>query len=101
LDEELVVLLQLVLDAVGQKHSLAAALIVQYHSLLEQAIKPTLLLVSYAKESMAQDPLNAIVVMFDLLMDSKKQKEEWKFVLMATGPWRVIVTVTGTVLQLA
>ena len=49
---------------------------------------------------MAQDPLDVIMVRLDLLMDSKKQKEEWKFVLMATGPWPVMVAVTGTVLQL-
>jgi hypothetical protein len=101
LDEEPVVWLQLVLDAVEQKHSLAAALILQYRLLLEEAINPSLPLVSYAKESMALDPLNVTMVMFDLLKDSKKAKEEWKFVLTATGPWLVIVTVTGTVLQLA
>jgi hypothetical protein len=50
---------------------------------------------------MAQDPLNVTMVMFDLLMDSRKPKEEWKFVLTATGPWLVIAAVTGTVLQLA
>ena len=66
LDEEPVVLLPEILDAGGQKHSLAAALTVQYQSLLEQAIKLVLLLGSYAKESIAQDLLNVIMVMFDL-----------------------------------
>ena len=48
---------------------------------------------------MAQDPLNAIMVMSGSLMDTKKLKEEWKFVLMATGPWLVIVI--GTLVKLA
>ena len=47
---------------------------------------------------MAQDPLNAIMVMSGSLMDTKKLKEEWKFVLMATGPR--LVTVIGILLQL-
>ena len=101
LDKEQVVLLPEVLDVVGQKHGLAAALTPQCLSVLVQVINGhgILLLVSYAKDSMAQDPLNVIMVMLDLLMDSKKQKEEWKFVLMATGPR--LVTVIGTLLQLA
>ena len=66
LDEEPVVLLPEILDAGGQKYSLAAAITVQYQSLLEQPIKLILLLVSYAKELIPQNPLNVIMVMLDL-----------------------------------
>lgn len=56
LDEEPVALLPDISDALGQKHDLVAALIAQYHSVLEQAIKQALQLVWYAKESIPQDP---------------------------------------------
>ena len=101
LDEEPVVLLPEVLDAVAQKRGSIAALSTQYHSALEQAIKPILPLVSYAKE-IPQHPLNVTMVMFDLLMDSNKPKEEWKFVLMATGLLFVMTTglIIGTLVKL-
>ena len=84
MDEEPVVLLPEVLDAGGQKRGSIAALSTQYHSALEQTIKPILPLVLYARE-IPQHPLNVTMGMFDLLMGLNEVKEELKFVLMATG----------------
>lgn len=91
LDEEAVALLPEMLDVLVQKLSLVAVLTIQYHSILVQAIKLTLRLVSYAKD-IPQHPLNVNMVMFGLLMVSKKHKEELKYVLMAIGLLRVMET---------
>ena len=91
MDEEPIALLPEIFNVVGQKHGSVVALTVQYHSVLVQAISGIFLLVSFAK-AIPCHPLNVIVVMFDLSMGPRKQKEEWKSVLMATGLLLVMAT---------